>query len=124
MRFTSSYCVVVGGNLVSWKSKKQNVVSRSSALSEYRVMTQFVCEIIWLHQLLMEVDIGTSVPEKFWCDNQVALYIASIHVFHVSKMEAPIIKDGGSNYQRWRLQIWRLKIVNNLATNPPFFLPC
>ena len=42
----------------------------------------------------------------------------------VSKMEAPIIKYEGSNYQRWRLQIWRLKIVNNLATNPPFFLPC
>ena len=41
-----------------------------------------------------------------------------------SKMEAPIVKDGGSNYHRWRLQIWRLQIVNNLATNPPFFLPC
>ena len=36
-------------------------------------------------------------------------------------MEAPIVKYGGSNYQRWRLQIWRLKIINNLATNPPFF---
>ena len=42
----------------------------------------------------------------------------------LSKMEAPIVKDEGSNYQRWRLQIWRLQIVNNLATNPPFFLPC
>ena len=42
----------------------------------------------------------------------------------LSKMEAQIVKDGGSNYQRWRLQIWRLQIVNNLATNPPFFLPC
>ena len=42
----------------------------------------------------------------------------------LSKMEAPIVKDGGSNYQRWRLQIWRLKIVKNLATNPPFFIPC
>ena len=42
----------------------------------------------------------------------------------LSKMEAPIVKDGGSNYQRWRLRIWRLKIVNNLATNLPFFLPC
>ena len=42
----------------------------------------------------------------------------------LSKMEAPIVKDGGSNYQRLRLQIWRLQIVNNLATNPPFFLLC
>ena len=44
--------VSVGGNLVSWKSKKQSVVSRSSVESEYKAMTQSVCEIIWLHQLL------------------------------------------------------------------------
>ena len=38
-RTTTSYYIFVGGNLVSWKSKKQSVVSRSSAESEYRVMT-------------------------------------------------------------------------------------
>ena len=56
--------VFVGGNLVSWKSKKQSVVSRSSTEAEYRAMTQFVCEIMWLHQLLMEVCIKTPVPTK------------------------------------------------------------
>ena len=61
-RSTLGYCVFVGGNLVSWKSKKQGVVSHSSAESEYRVLTQSVCEIMWLHQLLMEVGIETLVP--------------------------------------------------------------
>jgi hypothetical protein len=41
-RSTSGYCVFVGGDLVSWKSKKQNVVSRSSAKSEYSAMAQSV----------------------------------------------------------------------------------
>ena len=45
---TSGYCVFVGENLVSWKSKKQSVVSWSSAELEYRAMTQFVCEIMWV----------------------------------------------------------------------------
>ena len=81
-RSTSGYCVFYGGNLVSWKSKKQGVVSCSSAKSEYRAMTQSMSEIMWLHQLLMEVGIKTVVPTKLWCDNQAALHIASNPVFH------------------------------------------
>ena len=72
----------IGGNLVSWKSKKQSVVSQSNTEFEYRAMTQSMCEIIWLYQLLMEVDIKTPIPTKLWCDNQTALNIAYNPVFH------------------------------------------
>ena len=68
-RSTSGYCAFIGGNLVSWMSKKQGIVSRSSAKSKYRAMAQSVCEILWLHQLLMEVGIKTVVPAKLWYDN-------------------------------------------------------
>ena len=71
----------VRGNLVSWKSKKQNVVSRS------RAMTQSICEIMWLHQILEEVGIKTSVPAKLWCDNQAALNIASNPIFHATRFD-------------------------------------
>ena len=81
-RSTTGYCVFVGGNLVSWKSKKQSVVYRSSVESEYKAMTQSVCKIIWLHQLLMEVDIKTPVQTKIWFDNQATLHMASNLVFH------------------------------------------
>ena len=45
-------------------------------------MTQSVCEIMWLHQLLMEVGIKTVVSAKLWCDNQVVLHIVLNPVFH------------------------------------------
>ena len=58
-RSTSGYYVFVGGNLVSWKSKKQSVVSRSRAESGYKAMARSACKIMWLHQLLAEIGIKT-----------------------------------------------------------------
>ncbi|XP_070023417.1 secreted RxLR effector protein 161-like [Nicotiana sylvestris] len=55
---TSEYCVLVGGNLVSWKSKKQNMVARSSAEVEYQVMAMATCELIWIKRLLKELKFG------------------------------------------------------------------
>ena len=81
VRFLGRYnCIFVGGNLVSWKSKKQNVVS--SAESKYRVVTQSTCEILWINPLLKEVDMDVASLAKLWCDNQAALHIASNPVHH------------------------------------------
>lgn len=51
-RSTFGYCIFVGGKLVWWKSKKQNMVSRSSVELEYRAMAHFVSKIGQIHQLL------------------------------------------------------------------------
>ena len=60
-------------------------------------MTQSICEIMWLRQLLMEVGIKTPVPAKLWCDNQVALLIASNPVFHErtkhTKIECHFVRE-------------------------------
>ncbi|GAV59353.1 LOW QUALITY PROTEIN: hypothetical protein CFOL_v3_02884, partial [Cephalotus follicularis] len=81
-RFTTGYCVFVGGNLVSWKSKKQSVVTRSSVESEYRAMANVTCELMWTRQLLSELGFGDPSPMQLWCDNQAAIHIGSNPVFH------------------------------------------
>ncbi|XP_062099709.1 uncharacterized mitochondrial protein AtMg00810-like [Humulus lupulus] len=73
---TSGYCTFVWGNLVTWRSKKQSVVARSSAEAEYRAMANGICEILWINSVLKEVKLQVSMPMKLFCDNKAAISIA------------------------------------------------
>jgi hypothetical protein len=81
-RSTSGYCAFVGGNLVSWRSKKQNVVARSTAEAEFRSMAHGLCELLWLHILLSELRLCQSKPLMLYCDNKAAIDIANNPVQH------------------------------------------
>ena len=81
-RSTSGYCTFVGGNLVTWRSKKQNVVARSSAEAEFRAMAQGICELLWIKSLLKDLKIELTDSMKLYCDNKAAISIAHNPVQH------------------------------------------
>ena len=81
-RSISGYVIFLRKTLISWKSKKQQTVSLSSAEAEYRSMRRLVAELAWLSRLLNELTITTVTPIPLKCDNQAAIYIAKNPVFH------------------------------------------
>ena len=68
--------------MVTWRSKKQNVVARNSAGAEFRAVAHGICEIMWIRRLLEELKATKSSPMKFYCDNKVAISIAHNPVLH------------------------------------------
>jgi len=81
-RSTSGYFTFVGGNLVTWKSKKQKVVARSSAEAEYRGMAHGVCELLWLRTLLCDLGFEPKNAMQLYCDNRAAIDISQNPVQH------------------------------------------
>ena len=77
----TGYCVFLGDALICWRSKKQDVVSRSSAEAEYRSMATTTCEITWLLYLLRDLHIPHDKPALMYCDNQTTLHISTNPVF-------------------------------------------
>ncbi|GJR99551.1 ribonuclease H-like domain-containing protein, partial [Tanacetum coccineum] len=81
-RSTSGYCVFLGNNLLSWSSKRQHTLSRSSAEAEYRGVANAVAETCWLRNLLRELHTPLTTATLMYCDNVSAVYLSSNPVQH------------------------------------------
>ena len=79
---TSGFCVFLGDNLVSWSSKRQATVSRSSAEAEYRAVANCVAESCWLRQLLQELHCPPTKATVVFYDNISAVYLSTNPVQH------------------------------------------
>ncbi|KAH9769651.1 retrovirus-related pol polyprotein from transposon RE1 [Citrus sinensis] len=76
------YCIYLGNNLISWSSKKQPIVSRSTAESEYRALALAVSETLWITYLLQELKVPLLQTPVIYCDNKSAEALASNPKYH------------------------------------------
>ncbi|XP_019157452.1 PREDICTED: uncharacterized protein LOC109154022 [Ipomoea nil] len=79
---TSGYAVYLGDNLISWLSKKQRTVTRSSTEAEYKALADVSAEVTWVVSLLRELGLHSGQPATLWCDNLGATYMCANPVFH------------------------------------------
>lgn len=75
-------CTYLGNTLISWSSRKQKVVSRSSTESEYRALADTAAEVKWVASLLDELGFTVKQPSMVWCDNLSAKALAENPVQH------------------------------------------
>jgi hypothetical protein len=78
---TGAHCVFIGLNLVSWSSRKQPTVSRSSTEAEYKVVANTAAEVLWLKVLLCDLGVPITAIPIIWCDNIGATYLSVNPVF-------------------------------------------
>lgn len=82
MRSMTGYCVFIRDYLISWKSKKQTTVSRSSIEAEDCALAHASCEIIWLITLLKDFNVVHTCPALLYCDSQSAIHLTKNPIFH------------------------------------------
>nr|GEY80004.1 copia protein [Tanacetum cinerariifolium] len=81
-RSTSGCYVFLGNNLLSWSSKRQPTLSRSSAEVKYRGVSNVVAEACWLHNLMLELHTPLSSATLVYCANVSVVNLSCNPVQH------------------------------------------
>ncbi|XP_051139087.1 uncharacterized mitochondrial protein AtMg00810-like [Andrographis paniculata] len=80
--FITGYCFFLRSSLVSWRNKKQTLVSRPSVESEYRAVADSTSELLWLRQLLSNLRVPQPSSTSLHYDSTSAIQISHNDVFH------------------------------------------
>ena len=78
----SGYAFLIDRGVISWASRKQELVTLSSTEAKYVAATHTAKEAIWLHRLIDEFFPYSLVLTPLYCDNQVALKLATDDNYH------------------------------------------
>lgn len=80
-RSTSGASIYFGPNSVSWWSRKQTLVAKSSVEAEYRSLALAASEVLWLQSLLQELQVTVPAP-VIYCDNQSTVALSHNPILH------------------------------------------
>ena len=93
-RSTSRYYTFVGENSITWHSKKQSIMARSSTKAKFRTMAHDICEMLWLKAFEKEFGFGSGDPMKLYRDNKAPISITHYLVEHdLTKVDRYFIKE-------------------------------
>jgi hypothetical protein len=81
-RSTSVFYVKLGATSSLWPSKRQMIVSHSSAVAEYFIVTHDVAECYWVRQLWEELHQPLCSTITIYCDNVSIVYMTSNLIHH------------------------------------------
>lgn len=84
-KLTGGFCTFLGQNLISWSSKKQPTVSKSSTEAEYRSLSETASELTWISILLRERGISLPVTPELFGDKLSSVYLTVNPAFHKRK---------------------------------------
>ncbi|WMV14927.1 hypothetical protein MTR67_008312, partial [Solanum verrucosum] len=78
----SGFTIQLWDSLISWKSKKQSIVSRSSAELEYRSLAFTVAKLTWIVGLITDLDVQVQLPVTIFSDSKAAIQMAANPMYH------------------------------------------
>jgi hypothetical protein len=76
------YTFSLGSGSILWASRKQKVVTLSSAEAEYIGTSEAAKEACWLRMLVRGIGTTVDAPTQIFCDNNAAIILAGDQSFH------------------------------------------
>ena len=92
-RSTSGYVFQFGSSTVSWSSRKQSTVAKSSTEAEYVALSSATQEAVWLRRLMKDLGRQMDAPTTIYEDNQGAIELAKNAKYHNRTKHIDICHD-------------------------------
>jgi len=117
----TGFSVYLGESLISWKSKKQHTISRSSSKAEYRAFAATTCEIQWITYLLQDLRIQHLQPALLYYDNQAVIQNANNQVFHEHTKHTDLEIDCHVVWEKLNAGLLKLLLITSSLQATDFF---